>query len=1143
MTNETIADNAICQPTQPNQDEIARFDIDTYTLTDDQKRAVVHDSGPVIVLAGPGTGKTRVITARVAYMILNRGVDPSQIAAVTFTNKAAGELRDRLGALIDPNAAAQVRASTFHSMGLAILRRFGDVLGLPSDPMLIDSSQRTTLIREIIREHRLYRYAMGCGIDNAIEQATKTMDQLRHLGMDSAHAAGWIAELRSKLLELEPEAAKAKKTELDRFEQGVEVYRHFESGCRDRGWIVFDDLIMLPSKLLKEHPNIASIVRQDHRHVVVDEFQDVNAAQIEMIRQLCPPASKPDLCVVGDDDQSIYGFRGADDRAFDHFARLYPGTPTITLSTNFRSAAPIVEASNAIIDRAMVRFDADKVAESFVGEVEGSCVELVRLEADRQAEEVIATMLLSMASDAKEAQANANADGSDADPFDFGKCAVIARTTNELQTIARVLMLEGIPVDMKEKLSPMDDEGVRDVMAWARLLIDPTSTVDLRRVLVRPPYRCDPEQVSRLIVRWKAATSHFTAKLEDADDPGALIDWIISQGDQATALRAKRVGALLAELSEIASQQPAAETIMEIIKRIGVVHSELGDGRARATRVRSIVALLGFARSRADRFDAPGDLGAMLRYWDDMDPNEKNLGELPEDQIQSDVGPTGDGIGGGVAMLTAHASKGLEYDTVFIPRVGQHGYPKTNVDDELLPAEMIERGQDPRDPKARKSDEERRVFYVALTRAKHRTILLSKVPKKPSGVSFVFELRDSLGEHLIERDVDEVLDPHNRSDAISRLGAEFKAMNRIRDVFDQARSDARGSAAAAMDAFELGDLDRDQLAEALTESANRIAIVRAVLEAGAMPQWVRDPEHRALAELLVDTLNEREVEDDGRLYPGLEGPLTLSFSQISSYIHCPRCYLVNYVLNLPSVEAAPTMLGTMVHEALEKFYRQWMNADAEGVPKPGQEQLDEYIVKEFHTRWPRDQEFDQDSFDQVRALGATLWENLHSDEAHIEELEREFVITYMPKDESIGLNHQLKAKLDRIDATDSGGRRVIDYKTGYPRKVLKDPAKTDLQMGIYAMALESFYGDPGPGSTCEYWLLQDGTKGVIGMDDLKMDKIREKIDKAIAGMLAGDWKQSSKCHNSQGTSPCEILDDINAQAQLAKFIQEQTTES
>jgi len=639
-------------------------------LTADQQRAVEHDNGPVIVLAGPGTGKTRVITARVGHMIANRDVNPEQIVAVTFTNKAAGELGDRLSALVGATMASRVVSSTFHSLGLGIIRRFGDVLGVPSGPILIDSSQRKQLLREIIREKKLYRYAMGAGIDSAIGLAADSMKEMRNIGKTSKDASAWLEEQRDEIGSLEGNEAQARSAVLDRFEQDVLAYGFFESACLNRGWMEYDDLIMLPSRLMRDHANIAAILRLDHKHVVVDEFQDVNAAQIEMIRQLCPPQTNPDLCVVGDDDQGIYGFRGADDRAFAHFAAIWEGSPTITLSTNFRSADAIVNASNAVIDRAQVRFDPSKQAVSNAGEVAGAGVELIRLEDDKQSGEAIASMLLGMVSDAREK----NTGGTPVPPgeggFRFGSCAVIARTGADLERIARVLTLEGIPIEIRRKRSPMEDQGVLDVIAWARVLGNPSLTSDLRRILVRPPYRCDAIKIGRLIANWKAQQSRVLSGDPDAADPGALIEWMIANSDEAMSAKIKSMFALAAQLGTMASESDAAVAIMEIIKRTGVVHSELSDGHGRALRIAALVELVRFARSRADRFESPGDLGVMLRYIDDLSPKEQSLGELPDHRVTD----RNDGFGtdhdmGAVAMLTAHASKGLEFDTVFIPRV------------------------------------------------------------------------------------------------------------------------------------------------------------------------------------------------------------------------------------------------------------------------------------------------------------------------------------------------------------------------------------------------------------------------------------------------------------------------------------------
>jgi DNA helicase-2/ATP-dependent DNA helicase PcrA len=810
--------------------------VDTYQrvldgLSEAQRRAVIHEDGPLIVLAGPGTGKTRVITARVAYMIGERGIAADRIAAVTFTNKAARELGNRLGELVDPTVAERVHATTFHSLGFRIVRRFADVLGLPSNFQIIDSAQRNRLIREIIRDERLYRDSLGSGISAAVDQAHRVMESLRHLGLESSDAREWLTRAREEAESIDGDEQSARVAELDRFGDAVGVYGHFQTRCLDRGWVVIDDLIMMPTRLVREHDSVASILRHDYGHLVVDEFQDVNQAQIEMIRALCPPSDRADVCVVGDDDQSIYGFRGADDRAFARFASVWQHSTTVKLTTNYRSARVIVDAGNASITRAASRFAPDKTAVAHRGDIAGSSLELVKLDDNAQTGEVIASMLLAMASDGGEG-------------FSFSDCAVIARSNPFLEEIAQTLMLEGIPIDMREKASSMEDEGAKDVFAWARLLIDPDSSVELRRVLSRPPYRVDPVVLGSLISGYKAARSRFEHREGDKEkDPGTLIGWVVDRSEGVMRERVEAMRGLMQELGLVVSQQPAAEAVTEIIKRTGVVHRDLGDARSRSKRISAVSSIVKFARLRGDRFDSPGDLGAMLRYFDDLDEKEQSLGELPEDVVAAyeGDGALGGSDRGAVSLLTAHTSKGLEFKTVFVARVGNYGFPLAHRgEDGVLPDGVMDRGDDVRDSKSRHADEERRVFFVALTRAEDRAILTAKLPKKTTVANYAFELRESMGERLIERDVEDVTDLERAGDAVSRLSAEFKAIRSIRDAFDQAKREARRDAASAIDAHELGEIDRDSLVARLGSAADRAAAVHEVLRTGVVPEWVAD---------------------------------------------------------------------------------------------------------------------------------------------------------------------------------------------------------------------------------------------------------------------------------------------------------------
>jgi len=1079
-----------------------------FPLTDRQREAVEHEDGPLIVLAGPGTGKTRVITERVGHMIADRGIDASKILAVTFTNKAAGELRERISSAVGNANALKLRATTFHSFGLGVVRRFGDVLGVPVNPVLIDSSQRRQLLRELIRARGLYRFALGAGIDSAIEHAQSTISMLRNAGIDAARAQRWATGELGKLQGLEDLEAVARRTEIERFNEAAMLFGHFENECLKRGWMVFEDLIAWPTRLMRTQPHIAAILRRDHAHLVVDEFQDVNAAQIALLEALAPPTSNPDICVVGDDDQSIYAFRGADDRAFARFDSTWTNTRSITLDDNFRSEPAIVGASNTIIANAPAgsRFAPDKAANPTKPDSGHSTVELVRLENDEQAGEAVAAMILQMRAQSLD--------------MDFGTVAVIARSSGELARVARVLDLSGIPYSIREKRSLMDDQGVKDVLAWARVVVDPMSTPDLRRVLTRPPMRCDPHLVGSLISRWKIEHTRHNSDPTEHPDPGAPLPWMRARATGDAIAPIERTRELCDELSRINAGGPACSTLLEIIKQSGVLHADLPDAREQTSRMSAIVGVLGFARSRASRFDQPGDLGAMLRYIDDLDPSEQSLGELPESKVERDDEPNtnGDeGSTGAVQLLTAHASKGLEFDTVFIPRVcSPHGYPQmAGSDNEELPDGLIDRVGDERDSKERREAEERRVFYVALTRAERRAVLLAKLPKTSKSINFAFELLNDPKTTLIEHNIRDLTDESQVPDTIAQLDAEFKDRKLVREGFDEVRRLARLRAAAAIDKADMHPDRVEQSEEELRKSVRTVALASTIRRTGQPPEWAEAHGLGELAGQLVDSLKAGEPIS-GLTHPGITGPLRLSYTRINTYLQCPRCYLVRYVLRLPEEEHAASTTGSAVHRALELFYTQWRAADAEGAPLPGVEELERLTRTAFLQLWPAHIEPDTARLEQAIAQARTVWETLHDEHAQILELERDEHIVY----EHEGIEHSIHAKIDRIDLQPSGAYRVIDYKTGYPKQDLLEPKKTDLQMGIYAMALSAIFDADISGSDFEYWLLQDGSRGRIGADDLDLAKIRKKIDKAIEGIQSGNWTKLSGC-----TGGCSILDE------------------
>jgi hypothetical protein len=358
-------------------------------LTPAQRQGVEYAGGPMIVLAGPGTGKTRVIVERIAHAIRERGVDPASILAITFTIKAAEEMRRRLAAELGDNRADQVRACTSHSFGRDLVSRFGDVLGFAETPRLIDGPVVRRTLRELARKLGSFPDLPTQGREGAVAETVRMIAACRNSDVTPARAGAFAEEWGRTI-----EARREPGSETDdgfladvarhrRFADQAALYAAFEAECHRRGWMCIDELITLAIRLLRENPMAAAIVRQECRCVLFDEFQDANLSQIELLRVLCPPKSSPDLCVVGDDDQSIYRFRGADDRGFERFRKIWgEGVKLVRLDENHRSHDPIVRLAGVVMGHAPHRFDPTKVlrvADSRPEHASGPPIELVRL--------------------------------------------------------------------------------------------------------------------------------------------------------------------------------------------------------------------------------------------------------------------------------------------------------------------------------------------------------------------------------------------------------------------------------------------------------------------------------------------------------------------------------------------------------------------------------------------------------------------------------------------------------------------------------------------------------------------------------------------------------------------------------------------
>jgi DNA helicase-2/ATP-dependent DNA helicase PcrA len=447
-------------------------------LNGPQRDAVVHEGSPLLIVAGAGSGKTRVLTHRIAYLLGARGVQPGEILAITFTNKAAGEMKERVAALVGPRARA-MWVSTFHSMCVRILRAEAAKLGMKSSFTIYDQGDSVRLMTMVARDLDL--------------------DAKRYPGRSLANQ---VSNLKNELVDEEsfsPQTAPEKVLK--------EAYTLYQRRLREAHAMDFDDLIMTTVHLLQAFPDVAEHYRRRFRHVLVDEYQDTNHAQYVLVRELVGghggPVPPAELCVVGDADQSIYAFRGATIRNIDEFERDYPDATTIVLEQNYRSTQRILRAANQVIARNTSRRPKNLWSDAGDGElIEGYVADNEHDEAAWVAEQI-----------------DALTDEGLARPADI---AVFYRTNNASRVFEEVFIRVGMPYKVVGGVRFYERREVRDALAYLKVVANPADVVSLRRVL-NTPKRGIGERAEAAVERFADRERiPFAGALRRADEVGEL---------------------------------------------------------------------------------------------------------------------------------------------------------------------------------------------------------------------------------------------------------------------------------------------------------------------------------------------------------------------------------------------------------------------------------------------------------------------------------------------------------------------------------------------------------------------------------------------------------------------------------------------
>ena len=651
-------------------------------LNESQLAPVLHKDGPLMVIAGAGSGKTRVLTYRIAHL-MQQGVDAFSILSLTFTNKASREMKARIATLVGEGEAKNLWMGTFHSVFARILRQEADKLGFPRDFTIYDTQDSNRLIASIIKEmgldKDLYKYKQ---IRNRISSFKNSLITVKAYFNNP---------------DLQESDAMSRRPKLG------EIYREYVERCFKAGAMDFDDLLLKTNELLNTHPNVLAKYQDRFRYILVDEYQDTNHSQYLIVRALSDKFQN--ICVVGDDAQSIYGFRGANINNILNFQKDYEGVKLYRLEQNYRSTKNIVNAANSIISHNKNKID--KVV--WTSNDQGSKIKVQRCTTDADEGREVASQIFEF----KMQEQRQN-----------NEFAILYRTNAQSRAIEDALRKRDIPYRIYGGLSFYQRKEIKDLLAYLRLIVNPNDEESLKRVINYPARGIGQATLDKLVIGAKTHQLSLFETLQQA----ARLNLSLSSG---TLNKLEGFANFILSL-QIENQTSNAFEIAEgVTKKSGLLLELKKDGTPEGvSKVENIEELLNgirdFVEGQKELADAQGSLSEFLEdvaLATDFD-NEK---EGEQDRVY---------------LMTIHLSKGLEFPVVFIVGLEEDLFPSTlslNTRSEL--------------------EEERRLFYVALTRAEEKAVLtytLSRyrwgklVDAEPS--RFIEEIDDQYLEHIVPKE-------------------------------------------------------------------------------------------------------------------------------------------------------------------------------------------------------------------------------------------------------------------------------------------------------------------------------------------------------------------------------------------------------
>ncbi len=692
-------------PTAPLEDPPAGLDALLKGLNPDQLRAVTHGEGPLLVVAGAGTGKTQVITRRIAWLIATRRAKPSEVLALTFTDKAAEEMQVRVDQLV-PYGYTDTAIGTFHAFGDRLIREYALELGLPTDVRVLSRAETVIFLREHLFEFELDQYR-PLGDPTRFLSALATLFS-RCKDEDVApeawleHAERFTAETAALADAVAATGAEPTGTDRDAANAGVETarrqlelaraYARYQELLAANGFVDFGDQVNLALRLLRESPAVRGQLQQRFRYILVDEFQDTNRAQAELVALLAEPHRN--ITVVGDDDQSIYKFRGAAISNILDFQDRYRGARIIVLRRNYRSLAPILESAYRLVrfndpDRLEVRSGLSK-----------------RLRAERVAEDPPPVRLEAFVSGSEEADWVAaeirRRIAGGAQPRDH---AILVRTNHAADPLLRSLNVAGIPWRFSGTSGLYSRPEVRLLLAFLRAVADPSSSVDVYGLAASEIYGLGGTDLTAIVNSARRRNRSLWDVLDElVHQPGIL------RVSADTRSGVRRLVEDLGAYIELAHERPAGEVLYAFLRGTGMLARLAAlDSVAAEEALQNIARFFEIVRSQSSLLTDDRAI-FVARHL-------QTLIEAGDDPATADLDPDANAV----AVLTIHKAKGLEFPVVFLPGLVTDRFPARSRPDTLaVPLELVKETLPEGDFQLQ---EERRLCYVAMTRARDELIL------------------------------------------------------------------------------------------------------------------------------------------------------------------------------------------------------------------------------------------------------------------------------------------------------------------------------------------------------------------------------------------------------------------------------------